>query len=101
MERSVAREAWESRIADYSTTRLSDREWCERNGVTGHQLRYWRHRLLKKPENAIWAPVQIVPEAASGNAPITICLGSARIEIHSGFDQVLLSDVLRVVAASC
>ena len=101
MERSVARKDWEDRIADHSTTRLSDREWCERTEVTGHQLRYWRRRLQKKPEGALWAAVQIVPEEASGNAPITICLGSARIEVRADFDQSLLSDVLRVAAASC
>ena len=101
MAKPDAKKEWEARIADYSTTKLSDREWCAKHGVTEHQLRHWRSRLRKKPESSMWTAVQIVSEDTSGSKCGTIHIGSARIEVRPDFDQALLSAVLQVVAASC
>ena len=55
-----------------------------------------------------WTPVQVVPEsryedrsADIYNGGITIRIGAAQIEVRSGFDRVLLGDVLKVVSAIC
>lgn len=101
MIRSKKMKEWEILIADHAATGLSDREWCAEHGVTNHQLRYWRSHLQKQPERVAWAAVQIVPEDIPNSKRIAIHIGAARIEVHSGFDQVLLSEVLRVVTASC
>lgn len=46
-----------------------------------------------------WAAVEIVDTHIESK--IAICIGAARIEVASGFDKSLLSDVLAVVTRSC
>jgi len=104
---------WEPRVLDYWQSGLKAVEWCTLNGLSIHKLRYWiakvnevsesgESNLAKTGDQNVgfgWAAVEIVDSNKSSG--IAICIGSARIEITSGFDKSLLSDVLQVVTQSC
>lgn len=104
MLRSELRKEWEVLVADYSRSRLSARKWCAANGVSEHQLEYWRRRIREKAGNVVWATIELVEEDAGActddieSGGITVHLGAARIEVRPGVDRALLGDVLRVVA---
>lgn len=107
MERSELKDAWRARIADYSQRAGSTREWCDANGVTLWQLRYWRKRLSEHSEDSspaggtAWSSVRVVPEqSAEGRHGVTVHLGPARIEVNPGFDQPTLAQALRAIASS-
>jgi hypothetical protein len=104
---------WESRVLDYRRSGLKAAEWCALNGFPVPRLKYWItkvNRISKDTDtnqkNAGsqngglgWAAVEIVDTHIESK--IAICIGSARIEVSSGFDKSLLSDVLQVVTRSC
>lgn len=100
MLRSTLRKEWEDRVEEYSRSNLSAREWCEQNGFSLNQLRYWLKRMKEGSENGGWACVEVVDKDERRSA-VSIHVGAARIEVHSGFDSSLLCEVLRVVAKSC
>lgn len=100
MLRSTLRKEWEDRVAEYSRSNLSAREWCEQNGFSLSQLRYWLKRVRESSENSGWACVEIV-ERDECKAAVSIHVGPARIEVLSGFDPSLLSEVLQVVTKTC
>ncbi len=104
---------WESRVLDYRRSGLKAAEWCALNGFPVPRLKYWITRINKltkdtdpipeklcsQNDDHSWATVNIVDDNRNSN--IAICIGSARIEVRSGFDKSLLSDVLQVVTRSC
>lgn len=104
---------WAARVVEYSTSELPMREWCEQNGCTENQLKYWikKARKLEQKLGRTWAPVEVSDSSShlfedqyaqlTPAAVITIVVGSARIEVRAGFDPHLLTDVLAVVAATC
>lgn len=104
---------WEPRVRDYWQSGLKVADWCTLNGLSVHKLRYWiakvnevseagKSNLARNGDQSVgfgWAAVEIVDSCKSSG--ITICIGAARIEVTSGFDKSLLSDVLQVVTRSC
>jgi transposase-like protein len=105
-------EEWTALIADYASRTSSAREWIEQHGVTKDQLAYWRTRLSKATGDDVqWTSLQVVDQethmeqvhcTSIGNTDgITVHIGPARIQVRPGFDQQLLSEVIRVVVASC
>ena len=119
------RALWQARVADYEASELSVGNWCRENGITVHQLRYWRRRMgtTANSQAAVdagsgWACVELVEdgvadqaiqpnasgkctEMAMGDGGVCLRVGVATIEVRRGFDAVLLSKVLRVVVATC
>ena len=104
---------WEPRVRDYRQSGLKVADWCALNGLSMSKLRYWIAKVIEVSESGKsnlaktddqnvgfgWAAVEIVDTNRSSG--IAICIGAARIEVSSGFDKSLLSDVLQVVARSC
>ena len=135
MTNAKRRTVWQSRIADYEASDLSLVEWCRENGVTIHQLRYWRRRMGNPAKSEVtadagpgWACVELAEdnvavqaiacrevrgsegepkasgkrkETATRDAGVSLRVGAATIEVRRGFDSTLLSEVLRVVVATC
>ncbi|SFS45287.1 IS66 family insertion sequence element accessory protein TnpA [Marininema halotolerans] len=98
MTRTEKRKAWEARVASFQASGQSVPPWCAVHEIKEHQLRYW----LKKAESikatafsSQWMPIE-VGEHATG--ALTIRLGAATIEVESGFDPVLLTDVVKVLS---
>jgi len=75
---------------------------------TENQLKYWikKARKLSEDLGQTWAQVEIsdidpLAQCALSSSSIIVGVGSARIEVRPGFDPSLLSEILRVVAATC
>jgi hypothetical protein len=106
MTNDKKRRDWARLIAEYRSSELSMRAWCEKSGFTFHQLRYWNRKLGRASEPGGWSAVEVVEddfplsESVPGSV-VTVRVGSAAIDVHPGFDQSLLSDVLRVVVSVC
>jgi transposase-like protein len=103
MTNAKRRRLWLDRVADYRASELSVREWCARNGVSANALRYWLKRIGVEAEAVEWAPVEVVEGPASiessVESQVSVRVGSATIDVRSGFDANLFADVLRVVVA--
>ncbi len=103
MENVELRKQWDVRIADYRSSGLTATVWCERNGVTLPQLKYWTQKKRKEAKDVggvKWTRVDVKPVSAAPSK-IMISVGAARIEVESGFDAAMLAQVLCVVTTSC
>lgn len=92
-------ELWQERINSYRNSGLTMEDWCAANGFTLDQLKYWLYKGRKKsPTQA--APT-FLPVAVSSSEPVAFALwihvGSARIEVTSGFEPQLLREVVEAL----
>ena len=95
---------WRERISTYRKSGLSAKVWCDEAGVSFSSLKYWITRLNKanpKPAETKWTQVNIVDTAPLVSSTIIIHVGVARIEVLSGFDKALLTEVLKVAKSIC
>jgi len=107
MRHAKSRSLWQARVAEYESSGLTMRAWCERTGFRNGQLRYWlkKARDARKGQSQSWACVDLVDDdisrqpcpSATPGPGVTIRVGAATIEVHPGFDRMLLSEVLHVV----
>ena len=37
---------WETKLQEWQSTNLTDKDWCQQNQVTRGQLKYWKKTLL-------------------------------------------------------
>jgi transposase-like protein len=119
MTQARRREQRQALVAAYDASGLTMAKWCEINGVRMNQLRYWLRESRESQQNQSWACLNLMDDdsatdptmlpgtpkcltPATTTAPeISVRIGSATIEVRSGFDPSLLSEVLRVVVARC
>ena len=113
MTHAKSRSLWQARVAEYESSGLTMRAWCERTGFRYGQLRYWlkKARDARKGQSQSWACVDLVDDGVSSSREpggdvtrgpgVAIRVGAATVEVRSGFDSALLSEVLRVVVATC
>ena len=70
MTRARGRKRWRALLTDYYGSDLPTQEWCETNGVTYHQLRYWRRKLGEMQPSASWACVELVDDSSADTASV-------------------------------
>jgi hypothetical protein len=113
MRKSSSCDEWKVRVNEYRQSGLSASKWCVLNDFSVHTLKYWINRLNKLSKahsgddkigeissvGMCWASVDVAD--SPGSCGVCLHVGSVRIEVSSGFDKSLLSDVLQVVTRSC
>lgn len=105
MTREERSELWHERLVDLTASGLTQKQWCERNGVPAHQLAYWKRRLSDAESAGAtgagpvvdWFPVQLMPKAGSALNGLEVRIGVAHILVQSGFDPALLAGVVRAL----
>ncbi len=89
---------WEERVADFLSSGLTQKAWCEEKGIPGHQLGYWlRKHKSKKPTNR-WVNLPASHVVGSG---VSLKLGKVVLEVEPGFDEQTFVSVLRALMAAC
>lgn len=98
-------ELWKLRINNYRSSGLTAREWCSQNKFPLSTLRYWVHRLNKtQPSNGddskpIFAGLPVLTATSFlGTAPVTIHMGTTRIEIMDSCHPDLLSNLIGILS---
>ena len=89
-------------VEGYQSGGLSQKRWCEENGVSLSTLRKWLQREKQEPDarpEQTWAPVSV--EEQKQEDFLHVRSGKFSIAVGKGADMELLSAVLRVVAALC
>ena len=90
------RQAWSQRIAQQSTSGLSIRSWCEREGVAQASFFYWRKCLstADRPTELIALPIEpeVCAEAVEIRTP-----GGYVVRVFSAAQCKVLAALLGVV----
>ncbi|SFG85710.1 IS66 family insertion sequence element accessory protein TnpA [Sporolactobacillus nakayamae] len=98
MTRVELHERWQKRMQDFETSDLTGTQWCTAQGIPLCQFRYWRRKLRhNSPDTNRWMTVGL--DHSTQQEPLFIYVGSAKVEVHTGFDPDLFADVVRVLRA--
>lgn len=106
MSRTELRRQWELRIADFRGSGQTQSEWCAANQINHHQLKYWLYKTEnKKPvattQSTKWVSVTVDGQVSEPKNTIQITIGDASIEVKSGFNPTLLTEVVRTLRSLC
>jgi hypothetical protein len=98
MDKRQLSEHWQERITSYRTSGLTMKKWCDANGCTMDQLKYWLYKRIKKSnKKAKQTSPALVPVTVAADpaiSPLWIEVGLARIEVRPGFEPELLREVI-------
>lgn len=86
---------WEQRIQKWKASGLSQKRWCEDNGVAPSSFHYW---LSKKQNQQLSAKgfTELTDRAiAALGSGLVIRLGSLVIQLDKDFDELTLHRLLR------
>lgn len=106
-EQLELREEWRNRVAAFRASGQSGAAWCAAHGLKPHLLYYWLQRFRpavaeQTTEPTQWLPVAVSDDRKSVSADqLLVHVGSATIEVRSGFNADMLASVVRVLKALC
>ncbi|WP_444939743.1 IS66 family insertion sequence element accessory protein TnpA [Paenibacillus harenae] len=82
--------------------------WCSANHCSVEQLKYGLYKIKPATPDPKTSPVQFVPLATvdllgsvSPAPSLILHIGKASIELHSGFDPMLLREVIHALTSPC
>jgi hypothetical protein len=88
---------WREKIQEYRQSRLSRREFCERNRIKKSRLDYWFRRLGKPAASKGLVELKFSAAQAPSSALEVRVAGKYHIAVRSGFDSQLLGEVVRAL----
>jgi hypothetical protein len=112
MSRSELASLWRTRLSDFALSDCSREEWCMRQGVTMHQLRYWRKRfasdsvpeptqgpsaLEAMPDQELWLAVTFTDAPPVSSPCLTLRISGGEIDLLPGFDPALLRSIVQAL----
>ncbi|CAM3420713.1 MULTISPECIES: IS66 family insertion sequence element accessory protein TnpA [Paenibacillus] len=98
------RQLWKARIAAFRASGQKATEWCAAEQINRRQLYNWMRRLEnERPEgkSGSWLTVEVEQKPVEASSSLEIKIGSASIEVRSGYDAALLADVVRTLQTVC
>jgi hypothetical protein len=101
MYRESKQAEWTERMAAFAASGLSGKRWCEQNGVALSVFAYWRRKLKELEPGPAWCSVRVARETKTALTPasrLTVCVGSAQIQVEPNFDPQLLRAVVHALA---
>lgn len=103
MDKEQHRQEWAARTVAFRASGQTMKAWCAQQGYSVDQLKYWLYKspssTKSAPRPTQWVPVSFGSPAAGGC--LLIHIGTARIEVSTGFHPELLRDVVRVLSTLC
>ena len=91
---------WAARITECRGSGLSVRQWCSDHKVSPQTYYRWQRRLfdMVRAQNEVQF-ADVTPEQALpvGGIAVTVRMGGAELDIHSGADAATVETVLRVL----
>jgi hypothetical protein len=104
MAKPMVRELWIKRASEYNSSNMGAAEWCRINNLKKSQLWYWLKKFkdedIKIKTEWIEANVDAIEPSTYENTMV-IKIGLASIEIKTGFDKLLLEDVVQMLYKLC
>lgn len=85
---------WSKKIADFRRSGKTKEEWCIKQNISNKQFTYWLRQFSGETTETQWLPVEIKEVE---RLPLVLKVGTATIEVPSGFDKEHLSSVIEVL----
>lgn len=97
------REIWVERVNEYKNSNLSQRVWCEQNGVNVSALRYWLRNLREISNFSLsehtssefeFANVSITQDLSQ---MLMIEIQGVKLSITNNYDEILLLKLIKTL----
>lgn len=88
---------WSARFSAWRLSGKSGMTWCRDNAISYHQFKYWQKKLRQSGQ--LGSTGQFVPLKVS-STPLRIECNGTYLHVSSGFDPVLLRDVVSALRES-
>jgi hypothetical protein len=85
---------WSARLSAWRSSGKSGAAWCRDHGIGYYQFQYWRDKLQRS--EAQGKTGQFLPLKVA-SAPLCIECNGVSLQVSSGFDPVLLQEVISVL----
>ncbi|OWZ83338.1 IS66 family insertion sequence element accessory protein TnpA [Natranaerobius trueperi] len=105
------RESWKQHIAEFRSSGMTTREWCNTHNLSITKLRYWLRKYKDEDLNnhnntsdTQWLPLKVDDASQvekKDTSQMTVKVGQASIEVGSDFDKQLLKDLVRTLSELC
>ena len=97
---------WEQRVINYNASGEVLKTWCNLNHVKPARLRYWMRELKANDDSAEKSSSWLSIDTAKLNVVtkedhLIVKIGNSSIEVNSGFDKDLFSEVTKVLLELC
>ncbi|MBE0339745.1 IS66 family insertion sequence element accessory protein TnpB [Paenibacillus sp. 28ISP30-2] len=93
---------WTERIRDYRASGLTMSAWCEAQGVTLHQLKYWLRKMDSSiPSTSTPHFIPVTVSSPSSSPSLTLRIGLASLDVQEGFSPELLRQVVQALETLC
>jgi len=94
---------WQARLSERKSSGLSVKSWCSANEIPEHRFYYWQRKLSECSSASSELPAVDwltlgISERIANSFCISIRVGSATIDVKSGFDASLLSAVVSALS---
>ena len=104
MKKEELRNLWHDRIIEFKQSGQTQVAFCSERGIQVKQLYYWLRKYKKEGNQKAtlsggWVSLDIKkPLEHKSNSSLDIKIGKAVIEVNSGFDRILLAEVLKTMS---
>ena len=92
-KRNFRRKESELLLKKYRESGLTQRDWCEQEGINLSALRYWVKRERWEKQKCALVPIEVRRPEKFGILKIEV--SGIRIQVEGGSDPVLLAKVLK------
>lgn len=106
--REQRRRDWAARITDFRASGMTMAAWCDANGCTISQLKYWLYKAKNVSSTTSSPSTRFMPitvnnrnEVSDPTPPLVVRVGQATIELRAGFDPGLLREVVQALESPC
>ena len=101
MSKTDLQQEWEQRLNEFRASGETATAWCAARNINLSRFWYWSRKLrIQRQEHATekiqWLSVRM-DEPSSKENTLTVQVGSARIEVRSGFNPTLLQKVVQAL----
>lgn len=103
---------WRARYDSWKESGISAAKWCRNHGLKDHQLYYWIQKFEHDESSVVnekahskmeWMTVNVDESITSStsNEPLFIHFGSISVEVRSGVNLDLVSDIVDIIQKQC
>lgn len=106
MNKEQLRKDWELKIVKFKESGKSQSAWCREQNINLRTFNKWYVNSRKKPDEVgkmtAWLSLKKdISNLDVQDSKINVRVGMAIIEISSGFDTILFSDVVKALKKLC
>ena len=101
MNQETIHELRSKQVEAYRNSGKTAQIWCDENQLNIHTLKYWIQKLNRQEKDSNVPQWVSLIQDQPASASLTIRVGSASIDITSGFDSQLLRQVVGILKETC